>query len=301
VWASGSGGTWLHTSDAGATWQSGTVEGARDLDFRGVVAIDEGSAWLMSSGPGDKSRVYKISSSGLHWRLMFSNPDADGFFDAIRFWDSRHGIIVGDPVGGQFTVFTTEDGGENWIRQRTVPALAKEGAFAASNSCLAIRQPAEAWIGTGGPTAARVLHSSDGGKTWTATATPLRHDGTGAGIFSLAFTDLEHGVAVGGDYTKDKESLGNFGATTDGGRSWTAPQTSGLSGYRSSIVYVKDGNLWLATGTSGSDISQDGGKTWTLFDTGSYNALDGISPDAVWAVGSKGHVAKFTGFSAVPK
>jgi len=153
VWASGSGGTWLHTSDAGATWQSGTVEGARDLDFRGVVAIDEGSAWLMSSGPGDKSRVYKISSSGLHWRLMFSNPDADGFFDAIRFWDSRHGIIVGDPVGGQFTVFTTEDGGENWIRQRTVPALAKEGAFAASNSCLAIRQPAEAWIGTGGPTA----------------------------------------------------------------------------------------------------------------------------------------------------
>ena len=98
VWASGTGGTWLHTSDAGATWQSGTVEGARDLDFRGVVAIDEDSAWLMSSGPGDKSRVYKISGGGLHWRLMFSNPDADGFFDAIRFWDSRHGIIVGDPV-----------------------------------------------------------------------------------------------------------------------------------------------------------------------------------------------------------
>ena len=70
-------------------------------------------------------------------------------------------------------MFTTEDGGENWTRQRTVPALAKEGAFAASNSCLTIRQPADAWIGTGGPTAARVLHSSDGGKTWTAASNEI--------------------------------------------------------------------------------------------------------------------------------
>src|SRR5579862_1576774 len=56
VWASGSRGTWLRTMDGGATWHAATVPGGQDLDFRGVRGIDEHTAYLMSSGPGDKSR-----------------------------------------------------------------------------------------------------------------------------------------------------------------------------------------------------------------------------------------------------
>jgi photosystem II stability/assembly factor-like uncharacterized protein len=296
VWASGTGGTWLRTSDGGATWQSGAVEGATDLDFRGVRPIDEESAYLLSSGTGAKSRVYKIGSYGLHWRLLFTNPDPKGFFDGIAFWDAQHGIVVGDPVDGQITVFTTDDGGENWTRQRTVPSPPGEGAFAASNSILVVHGDSEAWIATGEPGGARVLHSIDRGRTWSVATTPVRNDGPGAGIFSLAFADSLHGLAVGGDYTKDKETRGNIALTADGGKTWTAPD-HGPGGYRSAVLYLADRDAWLAVGTSGSDISHDGGQTWTSFDAAPYNALSGASSDAVWAVGPRGRIAKLSGLA----
>jgi len=41
AWASGSQGTWLRTVDGGRAWQTGQVEGAADLDFRGVRGFDD--------------------------------------------------------------------------------------------------------------------------------------------------------------------------------------------------------------------------------------------------------------------
>ena len=202
VWASGAGGTYLRTLDGGATWHTASVPGAADLDFRSVQALDSQTAWLMSSGPGAKSRVYRTSDGGEHWSLLYTNPDASGFLDALAFWDAQRGVVLGDPVDGQFVVLTTANGGQTWQRRKLPPALADEGAFAASNSCLVLRVvhgKREIWFGTGGPSGARVFHSDDGGGHWEVAGTPLRHDSAGAGIFSLAFADATHGVAVGGE------------------------------------------------------------------------------------------------------
>jgi hypothetical protein len=51
--------------------------------------------------------------------------------------------------------------------------------------------------------------------------------------------------------------------------------------------------MWIATGTSGSDVSSDGGNTWKQFDSAAYNAMSFVSADAGWAVGPKGAVARF--------
>jgi photosystem II stability/assembly factor-like uncharacterized protein len=291
AWASGSGGTWLRTIDSGVTWQSAVVPGAEDLDFRGVRARDENTAWLLSSGARVKSRLYKTVDGGAHWRLLFTNPDAQGFFDALAFWDSKHGLIAGDPVAGQIAFFTTRDGGETWSRQHSPPALPEEGAFAASNSCLTLRGRSEAWFGTGGKGAGRVFHSQDAGRTWNVTSTPVRKDGAAAGIFSLAFSDATHGLAVGGDYSKDSEPRQNLAVTSDSGPTWKAPDGPGPQGFRSAILWLAEAKIWLVTGTSGSDISNDGGKTWHRFDAGAYNALS-ASGGAVWAVGPKGRIAR---------
>ena len=80
------------------------VAGAESLDFRGIHAIDAHTVYLMSAGPGDKSRIYKTSDAGEHWTLQFTNPDPKGFFDAIAFWDAQHGIVVGDPLEGRAEV-----------------------------------------------------------------------------------------------------------------------------------------------------------------------------------------------------
>jgi photosystem II stability/assembly factor-like uncharacterized protein len=292
VWASGAGGTYLRTEDGGTTWHAAVVRGAQELDFRGVYALNSRIAWLMSSGPGAKSRIYKTADGGALWSLLYSNPDASGFFDALAFWDARRGVVLGDPVDGQFVILTTEDGGQTWGRRKLPPALPNEGAFAASNSCLAVRAGLEVWFGAGGPSGARVFHSRDGGRHWEVARTPLRHDGAGAGIFSLAFGDAAREVAVGGDYGKPADSRGNVAITADGGRTWREPAGAHPRGYRSAVAYLPSRKLWIAVGTSGTDISSDGGRKWIPFDNGAYNAVSVTGGDSAWAVGPGGRIGK---------
>ncbi len=299
AWASGSTGTYLRTLDGGATWKAAKVPGAADLDFRAIRAFDDKTAVLLSIGSGEKSRIYKTTDGGGQWRLLYTNPDPKGFFDALAFWDDTHGILLGDPVDGRFVIMTTDDGGESWHRQKTPAAVPGEGAFAASNSCLTVHGAREVWFGSGGPGGARVFHSTDAGQTWSVAKTPIRNDGASAGIFSLAFTDSRHGIAVGGDYNKPPETTGNIAITSDGGKTWTAPAAP-PNGFRSAVGHLGKSKMWIAVGTSGSDFLADDATAWKQFDTGNYNAID-IAPapsPAVWAVGPKGAIARL-GFKIV--
>ena len=98
AWASGTHGTYLRTTDGGRTWIPAQVPDASTLDFRGVVAFSADEAFLMSSGPGDQSRIYHTSDAGRHWQLQFTATNPKSFFDSIAFWDSTHGIVLGDPI-----------------------------------------------------------------------------------------------------------------------------------------------------------------------------------------------------------
>ena len=292
VWASGTGGTWLRTVDGGNTWQASKVPGAESLDFRGIRAFYDRNAYLMSIGPGEKSRIYRTTDGGQHWTLQFTHPDAKGFLDSIAFWSPSEGIVVGDALDGSADVRTTSDAGVTWGRQKTPPALPNEGSFAASNTCLFVRGTNEVWYITGGTGASRVFHSRDRGRTWSVAPVPIRNDSASAGIFSITFADPSLGMIVGGDYSKDKEDRQNIAITTDGGRTWSVPPGR-PHGFRSAVAWVPALKLWIATGTSGSDVSADGGKTWKLFDEGSYNAMSFTSSGVGWAVGGRGRIARF--------
>jgi photosystem II stability/assembly factor-like uncharacterized protein len=288
VWASGTGGTFLRTTDGGATWTPGRVPGAEKLDFRDVHAVDAQTAYLMASGTGAQSRIYKTVDGGRTWTLQFTNPDTDGFFDAIAFWDAERGIVMGDSVGGRIAVFTTADGGAHWERREGPAALPKEGGFAASGTCLIATGSRDAWLGS---TAARIFHSTDAGRTWTVVETSVRHDSASAGIFSLAFSDEQHGIAVGGDYTKPESTEHNIAVTSDGGRTWTEPTGHPPSGFRSAVTWVPARKAWIALGTNGADISRDGGVTWERFSGDAFNAVSFAPSGMGWAAGPKGAVA----------
>ncbi len=292
VWVSGTSGTYTVTTDGGATWRAAQVPGGEKLDFRAVWAFNRETAYLLSIGTGEQSRIYRTTDGGAHWALLFTNPDAKGFFDGIAFWDRAHGIVAGDAVDGHTTIFTTANGGAAWQRMSSPEALGNEGAFAASNSSLALWGASEAWLGT---TAARVLHSVDRGRDWAAVPTPIRHDGSGAGIFSVAFRDRRRGIAVGGDYTKPAETRGNIAVTKDGGKTWIAPAGTPPAGFRSAVAYIAALKIWIATGPNGSDISRDDGASWKQFDSIGYNAL-AVSGGAAWAAGPRGRIAKLTSF-----
>src|SRR5262245_36734284 len=194
AWASGSKGTFLSTVDGGQTWHVGQVPGAEELDFRDVEALDGQTAWLLSIGNGAESRIYKTADAGRRWTLQFQNQQPQAFFDALAFWNEQHGIALSDPVDGRFLVITTTHSGTTWeaISTSTLAALPKETAFAASGSCLVVGGQGAVWFGTGGAAKARVFRSTDRGRTWAVSETPVRAGVDSAGIFSLAFRDEQN-------------------------------------------------------------------------------------------------------------
>jgi photosystem II stability/assembly factor-like uncharacterized protein len=297
AWASGNKGTVVRTSDGGATWTRVVVPDSDGLDFRDIEAFGGGTAYVLAIGGGDKSRIYKTQDGGLTWALQFTNPDPRAFYDAIAFWDAKTGIAVGDPVGGRFTVIRTVDGGRTWthVPPANLPeALPGDGAFAASGTCLVVHGARDAWFGTGGAARARVCRSTDQGLTWAVADTPLMAGNASSGVFSLAFSDAQHGIAVGGDYRLERGTGDNLALTDDGGKTWTFAGATRLRSFRSAVAYVpgSKGLRLIAVGPGGTDSSSDGGRTWTPLGDDGFHALS-ISPTggAAWAVGEGGRIA----------
>jgi photosystem II stability/assembly factor-like uncharacterized protein len=250
AWASGTHGTFLRTIDGGRTWTPAQVPDTGALDFRAVVAFSADEAFLMSAGPGEQSRIYHTSDAGKSWQLQFTNANPKGFFDSMVFWDATHGVVLGDPIPDdagklKFEVLLTEDG-QNWriVSTSQMPVAAEgEGAFAASNTCVAVlpgTSDSNIWFATGGKVA-RVFHSADRGKSWEVFDAPMVHGPESAGIFSIAFRDALHGVIAGGDYKRPKDDGPNLAFTEDGGKTW---KLSGLSPlvYFSAVAYDRRAN-----------------------------------------------------------
>jgi photosystem II stability/assembly factor-like uncharacterized protein len=300
AWASGERGTYARTTDGGRTWQTGIVPEAAELDFRDVDAFDAHTAYLLSIGEGEKSRIYKTTDGGAHWTLQFKSTRPAAFFDAMAFWDRDHGIAMSDPVNGRFLVITTADGGATWREmpaEGMPPALAGEGGFAASGTCIAVQGRNNVWFGTGGTSGARVFRSADRGRTWKVSSTSIT-SGKSAGIFSVAFRDAKNGVIVGGDYTKESESKNNAALTRDGGKTWTTVNVAPPHGYRSCVAYVSEGarvQMLVAVGPSGSDYSTDQGASWKSFNSaeGFHTASFAQASGAGWAAGEQGRIAKY--------
>ena len=283
------------TTDRGKTWQSVAPPGSANLQFRDVQAFDAKNAVILASGTGTDSRVYVTSNGGASWTLAFTNTDPAAFYDCMSFWDKRHGIAVSDPgSNGKFEIIATSDGGLHWgnpVSPTGMPApLPGEAGFAASGECLVTGHGRRAWFGSGGTSPnARVFRTSDAGKTWQVSTTPI-DSGPSAGINGLAFrNDGKHGIAVGGDFFLPATSLNTVAITKDGGKSWQLAKTQNHQ-YRSGVHWLH-GNTAIDVGLTGSDVSTDGGNTWTTFDTGSFDTVDCTGGDHCWASGAGDRVA----------
>lgn len=219
----------------------------------------------------------------------------------MAFGDADHGVAFSDSVDGRFVILITADGGKSWERvpeDRLPPALAGEGAFAASGTNVAVSGREHVWIGT---TASRVLYSSDRGRTWRVATTPIE-TGSATGVFSVAFRDASHGVVVGGNYEQESQARDNAAFTSDGGASWTLVEDRGLSGFRSVVSWAPGTRSVLAVGPSGADWSTDDGHSWRPVameaPAGKAAGFDALSfaPGTIvgWVSGQGGRISKVT-------
>jgi hypothetical protein len=333
AWASGTNGTILRTEEGGSTWRICAVPpGAEDLDFRGIQGFDAQTAIVMSSGKGDLSRLYKTTDGCQSWKLLLTNSDKEGFWDAIQFEVDeldlvfhrkparrRSGVLLGDPVDGKFVIYTTLDSGETWHHwgpsKAYRPAVARRGesVFAASNSALVARgdNGMFAFV-TGGSGGSRLFeeqfHSPFDLSIWHAFSIANLHipSGPTSGVFSIAarrrpgccYADI---MVVGGDYKNPPSAKGTAAfipSRADGNAFYRGVTVSPHppNGYRSAVAYDPNVKTWIAVGPNGTDISTDDGRNWRGLRPASTEAPDA---DQHWnalslpfVVGPNGRIGK---------
>ena len=294
AWVSGdSGGVW-RTTDGGTTWQDvSPPDSTADTLYRDVEATDADHAVLLAIGEGEDSRILRTRDGGATWETTFVNDDPSAFYDCLAMWPGgRSGIAMSDPPDGKFRIIRTHDFGRTWSvvpNAGMPPAADGEFGFAASGTCLVTSGLRNAYLASGG-TASRIYRSHDQGTTWTAVDSPIPAAEAG-GTFGLAFRNPWQGLAVGGDYTQPDQGAQASAYTRTGGRTWSSG--GDLGGYRSGVAWVA--RTWgtaIAVGTSGSDVTYDGGRHWTAFgtDQGGFDSVQCLPRGTCWASGADGRV-----------
>ena len=93
AWASGTNGTVLKTTDGGTTWARLIVPGAEKLDFRDIDAVDDKTAYVLSIGSGELSRIYKTSDARPHLDRAVRQSRPEGVLrrDGVLGREARRG------------------------------------------------------------------------------------------------------------------------------------------------------------------------------------------------------------------
>jgi len=298
VWVSGHEATWARTVDGGETWTASVMTGEESLQFRDVEAFDASTAYLMTAGTGEQSRVYRTDDGGATWNLQYKAAHPDAFFDCMAFWDRERGVLFGDETDGVLFILRTEDGGATWTRvpaEFLPSAQDGEGGFAASCTCIVTGPDGTAWISAGNAERSRVLMTADWGASWTSVDVPVV-GGAGSGLATIQMADDGRGVALGGSIGNDTIWTDNVVVTRDAGASWMLAGRPVMSGpvYGSALVVEAGQSAVVAVGPQGMNWSSDLGATWQAADTLTYWAVAFAGSGAGWAVGPQGRIVRLS-------
>jgi photosystem II stability/assembly factor-like uncharacterized protein len=289
VWASGSKGTVGVTTDGGKTWSWQTVKGFETRDFRDIEAFDERTAVII--GIAEPAVILRTTDAGVNWKVVYENKTPGMFLDAMDFVDDQHGTVVGDPVNGRFFIAHTQDGGLTWKEApaESLPeADSGEACFAASGTNLRLTGNGTSYLVSGGKRSRLFVN----GKSQEL---PLLQGKQSTGANSFAYyTDKKSKtttwIVTGGDFSADTLRAGNCVISHDQGKTWKTPATP-PAGYRSCVEFISATSL-IASGTSGVDVSADGGMTWKKISPAGYHVCRKAKKGTAVFLAGKGRIAR---------
>lgn len=274
VWAAAYDGTaptnpcqdFTKTTNGGTLWTPGTITGATGLSIANMVAIDANTAWAMCyypSGTGSLDGVWKTTNGGTTWARQttatFSNSVS--FPDCIYFWDANTGWCFGDPINGDFEIYTTTNGGTTWI---AVPGAQipnpVSGEFGVVGYFSVVGNTI--WFGTN---RGRVYKSIDQGHNWTVSTIT----GWSAIYTRPHFKDSLVGFVMDEGDGGTNATIGRLAKTIDGGTTWTSVTPSG-NVFSNDMSYVPGtAATWVTTGAA-STLS---GVTYSLDDCATFSDM----------------------------
>lgn len=311
-WVSGSNGTVGRSLDGGNSMEWMTVTGYEKRDFRDVEAIDEHTAVIM--GIDTPAIILRTTDGGKNWEKVFEDTTTGMFLDAMYMHidsaaikknkgkptpTSHSLVVIGDPIKNKLYHAWSTNGGQTWERLsnaqwQAMPDI-KEGEafFASSGSNITISRAnnSKGIYAVSGGTGAS-LWTLDKAR-WTFQPLPIIQGGTSTGANAIAFSPSGNkAVIVGGDFAKDTISTNNC-VLLEFNKGKVIMSTPNVypHGFRSSVVYVDEQHL-VAAGTSGIDVSEDGGKTWRNISGESYHVIrKAHNGKALYLAGGRGRIA----------
>jgi photosystem II stability/assembly factor-like uncharacterized protein len=225
------------TVDGGNSWQR--VEIPDQTDVRSVYFSDVKNGWA----GGWDGEIYRTADAGQTWNKQQSGLDYQiqeiFFVDAVHGWAT--GYICYPDLRRMTALIKTSDGGETWEILSNEDADSKRAVhsvfFVNENKGWAI----DNWQNN-------IMHSVDGGKTWTMQRRRDDH-----GWNSLVFVNDREGWAVGDD---------GIVHTSDGGESWKYQlQYRGAEDYMDAIAFTDSEQGW-AIGRNSILRTTDGWLVW---------------------------------------
>lgn len=291
VWLSNSCGTtgctpirrYSLSTDSGLTWTTNAIDlgaSAANLEIANICGVSATTAFaaVFPRAAGTVGGVWKTTDAGATWvrqaTASFNGADGASFCNLVHFWDENVGVTMGDPSDGSYEIYTTTNGGTNWVRvpSGNIPAAIDPQEYGLTNQFHVTGNTI--WIGT---TFGRILKSTDKGLTWTVQQSPIPDFGGGINgqeSGDLAFTNETKGLLQTSDY--------QLFETLDGGETWNAVVWAGvLRNFGFSEIpgapdtYISIGED-LDGAIRGSSFSTDGGLNWTsINDNPDTNYVDG--------------------------
>ena len=233
------------------------------LEFRTLAQTKDAFYTINVGAP---AKWFTIQKSDLKVDLNMIDTTKTVFYDAFVFDQAKNrGIAISDPNedGSSKNLIFTYKSRKN-PKTEFPQYFPGEAHFAASNTNIAM-QGNWVWIATGGMKARIFKFNWSHPFTWKVYETPFVQGISSTGIYSIDFYDKNFGIAVGGDYTKQVESINNIATTHDGGETWQIQASGKNGGYKTYVKFrpKSKGKDIIAVGDQNIELSTDFGKTWT--------------------------------------
>jgi hypothetical protein len=297
IWVSGTAGTVVVSSDGGNSWKWIQVPGYEKSDFRDIEGFNDQEAVIM--GITNPAVILRTVDGGMHWKTVYLDSSKSVFLDAMAF-SADYGALVGDPEKGKIYFAETRDRGETWNKkplsgfcQASLSDSTRTGEtfFAASGSNISLIQHGDSAIPyfpvfvTGGKKSCLYISHS-------RYPLLLNQGGETTGANSIAINPVNPNLAfiAGGDFSHDTLRYGNSLRIRFDPFSQEFPLEP-PHGYRSCVEYLNNEQL-ICCGTTGVDISNDGGMNWKLIsNTGFHVCLKAKAGNTVFLAGPHGTIA----------
>jgi len=285
------------TTDGGQTWVPGTISvGSALLGIAQIFGISDTTAWAVAypSSNFGTGGIYKTIDGGVTWnRQNTALFNATGAFpNVVYFWDENNGFCMGDPTGGFFEIYTTSDGGNNWIRvpQSNIPDN-QSGEYGYVGQVFYVDNVV--WYTTN---KGRIYKSGDFGHNWVVSQSPISDFGSATSSGEISFWNVNDGLLV--------NNAGATWLTSDGGATWTDLYPNSGIVFGGDISCIPNTNIVVSTsadsGNPGSSYSLNGGLDWTIIDSVQHLDVQFLNSNVGWSGGfntdsSTGGIFKYTG------